>query len=55
VTLLTDYLVEAGCHVSSTTDGTQAVSLAVKENVHLIILGLILPGVDGWQVLHELR
>jgi CheY-like chemotaxis protein len=55
MTLLTDYLVEAGCEMFCTADGTEAAALAVKENVELIILDLILPNVDGWKVLHELK
>ncbi len=54
-TLLTDYLVEAGCEMFGTADGTEAAALAVKDNVELVILNLILPNVDGWKVLHELK
>jgi PAS domain S-box-containing protein len=55
MTLLTDYLVEAGCEIVGTADGIAAAGLAVKENVELIILDLILPNVDGWKILHELK
>jgi PAS domain S-box-containing protein len=55
MTLLTDHLAEVGCEVFCTTDGTEATAMAVKDNVELIILNLILPNVDGWKVLHELK
>ncbi len=55
LTLLTDYLVEAGCEMFCTADGTETAALAVKENVELIILDLVLPNLDGWKILHELK
>ena len=55
MTLLTDDLVEAGCEMFCTVDGSEAATLAVKNNVDLIILNLILPNLDGWKVLHELK
>ena len=55
LTLLTDYLTEAGCEIFCTADGTEVAALAVKENVELIILDLVLPNLDGWKILHELK
>jgi PAS domain S-box-containing protein len=55
LTLLTDDLVEAGCETFGTADGAEAAALAVKDDVELIILDLILPNLDGWKVLHELK
>jgi signal transduction histidine kinase/ActR/RegA family two-component response regulator len=55
MTLLSDYLIEAGCEMFCTADGSEAAALAVRENVHMIILDLILPDLDGWKVLHELK
>ena len=54
-TLLSHCLTRAGYQVSATADGRKATSLAVKENVNLITLDLVLPGLDGWKILHELK
>lgn len=46
LTLMQKLLVEHGYEVVSTQDGSQAVSLAMKEKPDLIILDLGLPGMD---------
>ena len=53
--LLTDYLVDAGYQVLPAFDLTEAHRLAIAENPHLIILGVVPPGLDGWEVLHRLK
>ena len=54
--LLTDYLLEAGYWViTPTSNATEAMSLAVKETPQAIILDLLLPGADGWELLQNLK
>jgi signal transduction histidine kinase/ActR/RegA family two-component response regulator len=55
MTLLSEYLVDAGCEMFCTTDGNEAAALATRENVQLIILDLVLPDLDGWKILHDLK
>ncbi len=44
-----------GFRVLKATRGDTAVSLAIKENPHLIILDVMLPGMSGFDVCRELR
>lgn len=53
--VLRDDLTEAGYQVVPTAKGSEAVSLAIEEQPQLIILDLVLPEVDGWQILHNLK
>ncbi len=46
---------EAGFVVDSAYDGVQGVDLAQESHYDLIILDVMLPGLDGWQVLTRLR
>jgi PAS domain S-box-containing protein len=53
--LLTDWLLEAGLEVASAFSGLQGLELARKLRPQLILLDIRLPGLDGWQVLGELK
>ncbi len=53
--MLRDALEDTGYSVVTAEDGDTAVTLATSEMFHLIILDLMLPGKDGWQVCEELR
>lgn len=46
---------EAGYVVDCVHDGRDGLHLALQENYALIILDIMLPGMDGWQILRLLR
>lgn len=48
-------LTEAGYVVDYACDGRDGLHLALQEHYSLIILDIMLPGLDGWQVLRALR
>jgi signal transduction histidine kinase/ActR/RegA family two-component response regulator len=48
-------LVNEGCRIEIAATGEGALVMARKHRPAIIVLDVILPGVDGWQVLHELR
>jgi CheY-like chemotaxis protein len=53
--LMTTFLNREGCTVIAAISGEHALSLALDLPVDLIILDLLLPGVDGWQLAAELK
>jgi two-component system, OmpR family, alkaline phosphatase synthesis response regulator PhoP len=55
VKLTQDYLEKDGFRVISTGDGAEAVELAKRERPELIILDLMLPTLDGWEVCRSIR
>jgi len=55
VKLSRDYLEKDGFRVISTGSGSQALALARAERPDLIVLDLMLPGMDGWEVCRTLR
>ena len=55
VAFLTKGLKAAGFTTHTTTEGRQAVALAVQEDFDLIILDVGLPDIDGFEVLQQLR
>ncbi|CAK0763773.1 DNA-binding transcriptional activator CusR [Gammaproteobacteria bacterium] len=48
-------LAEAGFVVDWAHDGVDGVHLALTEDYDLAILDVMLPGIDGWQVLQSIR
>ncbi|MFT5535421.1 MAG: two-component system copper resistance phosphate regulon response regulator CusR [Burkholderiaceae bacterium] len=48
-------LQENGYVVDLARDGTNGLHLAVQEDYDLIVLDVMLPGIDGWEVLKKLR
>jgi DNA-binding response OmpR family regulator len=48
-------LTEAGFKVLLAKDGVQALSLVKKEKPVLVILDIVLPHIDGWQVLKQIK
>src|SRR5688572_21021237 len=55
VEICRDYLVAAGFNVIVASDGPGGLALARKEQPHLVVLDLMLPGMDGIDVCRELR
>ena len=53
--LLRLYLEKDNFDTVIANDGQQAVSLAASENPDLILLDIMMPGLDGWQVCREIR
>jgi DNA-binding response OmpR family regulator len=49
------YLRRAGYHVTVVHDGLQALKLLEKQLTQLVILDLMLPGLDGWEITRWLR
>ncbi len=55
IELLRLYLEKDGFSVVSAKNGTEALSCFSKENPDLIVLDIMIPEPDGWQVLREIR
>jgi DNA-binding response OmpR family regulator len=55
VKLSRDYLEKDGFRVIAAGSGGEALNLARRERPDLIVLDLMLPGVDGWEVCRTLR
>ncbi len=55
IELLRLYLEKDGFEVSSAKNGLEALSLFKEENPDLIVLDIMIPEPDGWQVLREIR
>ncbi|MCC2672664.1 MAG: Signal transduction histidine kinase, partial [Armatimonadetes bacterium] len=53
--LLCQYLSSAGFEVAQASDGEQALRLARTLVPHIIVLDIMLPQIDGWHVLAELK
>lgn len=53
--LLRLYLEKDGYQVLEAEDGIQAVNLLAKEEIDLVLLDIMMPGMDGYQVLRKLR
>ena len=54
-TYLKQGLVETGFIVDLATDGWDGLHLALTDAYDLAILDVMLPGIDGWQVLQGIR
>ena len=53
--LLRLYIEKEGFDVEIANDGKSAISLFEKINPTLVMLDIMLPGLDGWQVCREIR
>lgn len=53
--LLRMYLEKEGFSIVIANDGLQALEMFPKENPSLILLDIMLPGLDGWQVCRKIR
>lgn len=50
-----DYLEMSGYEVLIENDGTKGLQAALKENIDLLVLDLMLPGVDGYEICKKVR
>jgi CheY-like chemotaxis protein len=53
--VITDMLIEAGFSVIPAFDGEEGLTLALEELPDVITLDVMLPGLDGWEVLRRLK
>jgi len=53
--LLTEYLTEFGFQVTTLSDGRGILPAVKAENPHIIILDIMLPHKDGFEILREIR
>jgi two-component system alkaline phosphatase synthesis response regulator PhoP len=53
--LLRIHLVKWGYEVKEAVDGTQALEQIGKDDFDLIICDILMPNLDGWQVLKEVK
>lgn len=53
--LVTLYLEKEGYHVMVAHDGLEGLALAKRHNPILVILDLMLPKLDGWEVCRQIR
>jgi DNA-binding response OmpR family regulator len=53
--LITEYLSPNGFDVSTVHNGKEGLDLALSENYALVILDVMLPGIDGLEVLRNIR
>lgn len=53
--LLSDHLMRAGYRVLGAADGKSGLRTALQSHPDLIIMDLMMPGMDGWEVCQHLR
>jgi len=53
--LLRIHLVKWGYEVREAVDGTQAIEQIGKDDFDLLICDILMPNMDGWQVLKEVK
>ncbi|MBI3761844.1 MAG: response regulator transcription factor [Chloroflexi bacterium] len=53
--LLSSHLQTAGYHPLTASDGTRGLRLAAEAKPDLVVLDVMMPGMDGWQVCERLR
>ncbi|MGG0277509.1 response regulator transcription factor [Bacillus rhizoplanae] len=53
--IVKDYLLHDGYKVLEATNGTEALTIFEEHEVHLIILDIMLPELDGWSVCRRIR
>jgi signal transduction histidine kinase/DNA-binding response OmpR family regulator len=53
--LLTQHMRELGCSVITAKDGVEGLTLAVERRPDIILLDLLMPDMNGWEVLRRLK
>ena len=54
-TIVEKYLIKEGYAVLTASDGLEALALFNSNTVHLVLLDVMMPGIDGFEVLKEIR
>lgn len=54
-TIVEKYLLKEGYAVLTASDGLEALALFNGNTVHLVLLDVMMPGIDGFEVLKEIR
>lgn len=54
-TAIKGHLLAAGCHVTTAEDGLEAITLFDDQGADLIILDVMMPGVDGFDVCQTIK
>ncbi|MEM6285489.1 MAG: response regulator, partial [Chloroflexota bacterium] len=49
------YLEQDGYNIISANDGAEAIHRVFKDNPDLVVLDLMLPEIDGWEVCKQVR
>jgi DNA-binding response OmpR family regulator len=53
--IIRDYLESKGYPISVAYNGDEAMALFEKEKPSLVLLDVMMPGMDGWQVCREIK
>ncbi|MGC5772003.1 response regulator transcription factor [Paenibacillus pabuli] len=53
--LVGHFLLQEGLHVIEAVDGLDALRLLADHKVDLVVLDIMMPGMDGWELCRELR
>ena len=53
--VVTKYLEKEGYDVYGAKDGFEALALFGHHNIHLVLLDIMMPGIDGFEVLNKIR
>ena len=53
--LLSQFLIDAGYEVFAAPNGTAGLRLAYGERPDLVLLDVMMPGMDGWEICARLR
>jgi len=54
-TLISQHLRNSGFEVESVYDGYEALEVTESSDFDLVVLDILLPGLNGWEVCHQLR
>lgn len=53
--LISKYLLQEGYEVVAATQGFEALEVFENQDIHLILLDVMMPGISGFEVLNEIR
>lgn len=53
--LIAKYLIKEGYGVVLAKQGFEALELFENQDIHLVLLDIMMPGINGFEVLHEIR
>ncbi|WP_404456682.1 response regulator transcription factor [Oceanobacillus kapialis] len=53
--IVKDYLMDEGYNILEAVDGQEALAIFEEQEIHLIILDIMLPELDGWSVCKRVR